>query len=115
MKSRTPYTKTSQSYTTTLRQAQSHMHPVGRLFSRIIHLRIIELISDGLATTLFRPIPLLTGSLAAIIIPAGIWVLAKYYGYSLAGSETVICFILGWLVGYIIDYAKLLTTGRHQL
>lgn len=102
----------SSGYTDTLQQARSHMNRPAGIFSRIIHWRPIELLSDLLAASLFRPLPLIFAGLTAASLPLIFWLIAKYYGYSLSGTESIIAFVFGWLVGVIIDYTKILVTGK---
>lgn len=98
----------------TMEQAHTHMTPSGRRFSRIIHLSALERISDVIGTTIARPIPLICGSLAVIVMAGGMYATAKYYGYSLSGSEPLIAFLLGWLAGLCGDYIRLLIRGRRS-
>lgn len=102
----------SSGYRDTLQQARSHMSLPAQIFSRFIHLRPIEIISDLLAMTLFRPLPLVFAAASAALLPLVIWLIAKHFGYSLSGTESIIAFIFGWLVGVIVDYTKILITGK---
>lgn len=102
----------SSGYADILEQARSHMNLPSRIFSRIIHFRPVEILSDLLAATLFRPLPLIFAGLMAALLPLVIWLIAKYFGYNLSGTESIIAFTLGWLVGVIVDYTKILITGK---
>ena len=102
-------------YAETLQQARSHMNSPARIFSQIIHFRPVEIISDLLAATLFRPLPLLFAGLMAASLPLAIWIIAKYFGYNLSGTESIIAFVFGWLVGVIVDYTKILVTGKPAI
>lgn len=105
----------SSGYADILHQARSHMNRPARIFSQFIHLRPIEIISDLLAATLFRPLPLLFAGLMAAALPLAIWIIAKYFGYNLSGTESIIAFIFGWLTGVIVDYTKILATGKPTI
>lgn len=91
-----------------------HMSPVSRSFSKVIHNKTIEKVSDIAGNTIARPNAILTGSLAAFIMVLGVYLIAKYFGYSLSGSETMITFLLGWMIGLIIDYIRSTLRGRSS-
>ena len=93
----------------TLSQARSHLSAPHKAFSYVIHTRAIEVLSDTLGGSLFRPTAITIGSLSALFFTGTLYFTAKHYGYELAGSEFVIAFGFGWLVGIIIDYTLLLT------
>ena len=103
-----------ESYAITMTQARSHMNGFSRVFSKTVHFRPIELISDILGTTIARPMAILCGGVVAFTISLLTYAMAKYYGYSLSGSETTAGFILGWCMGIIIDYTRLLVRGRRS-
>jgi hypothetical protein len=92
----------------TMQQAQGHMSPISRAFSRFIHLRGIEIISDTLAKTLLRPSALLSGAVASIVLTLPIWIVSKHYGYQLSGTEPLASFLLGWILGLLYDYTSLI-------
>lgn len=99
----------------TMDQARSHMSPSGRLFSSLIHIKPVEIISGILAKTLFRPVAIISGGVAAIAIGFFTWMIAKYYGYQLSGSEIPAGFLVGWIFGLLYDYASLIfTTGNKR-
>ncbi len=98
-------------YSNTLKQARTHMHPLGGNFSRFIHLRGIELLSDSIGSTLMRPRAILYGSIASLLSTFVLYFSAKYFGYPLSGSESIAAFIAGWLIGIITDYTRMLIRG----
>lgn len=95
----------------TLKQARSHMNHVERIFSQIIHLRVVEWISDVIGGSLARPNTILYGSSTALILTLTIYLTAKYFGYPLSGAESIASFIVGWGVGATIDYTHMLIRG----
>lgn len=107
-KSIKPVRQKSEAFKHTMMQARSHMSVSQRIFSKVIHIRSIELISDALGRSLFRPTVIITGSLCALIFSSVMYLVAKHYGYELAGSEFLVAFVFGWLVGIILDYISLL-------
>lgn len=102
------------SYAATMMQARSHMNGFSRIFSKIIHYRPIELLSDVLGATIARPMAILCGGIVAFAISLLAYAVAKYYGYSLSGTETIAGFVLGWCIGIIIDYTHLLIRGKRS-
>lgn len=102
------------SYVATMMQARSHMNGFSRVFSKIIHYRPIELLSDVLGATIARPMAILCGGIVAFAISLLAYAVAKYYGYSLSGTETIAGFVLGWCIGIIIDYTHLLIRGKRS-
>lgn len=95
----------------TLAQARTHMNWAERTFSHIIHIKSVEQISDTLGGTLARPNTILYGSLAALTLTLATYLTAKYFGYALSGAESIVAFIIGWVIGAIIDYTHVLIRG----
>jgi Fe2+ transport system protein B len=103
-----------QSFSKQMETIAPHLTDRERSFSRIIHNKKIEKTSDTLASTIARPNALLAGSVAAFILVTGVFLIAKHYGYPLSGFETIAAFALGWIIGMIYDYARLLIRGNRQ-
>lgn len=97
---------------TSLLHLQNDMPSVMRIFSRIVHIPVVESITDAMSSTIARPIPLIMGAIASILVTITLYVVAKKYGYVLTGFEPVASYALGWSIGCIIDYAKALSRGR---
>ena len=93
---------------------QQEMSPSESRFSKIIHTKSIEKTSDTLGATVARPNALLAGSISAFILVTALYFIAKHYGYRLSGFETIATFALGWAVGMIYDYIRLLISGNRQ-
>jgi preprotein translocase subunit SecF len=102
-----------QSFTTTMREVRSQMSPANRTFSKIIHQPAVEKVSDTIGSTIARPNAILSGSLCAFILTAAFYLIARFNGYPLSGSEAIASFALGWLIGLIIDYIRLLFVGKR--
>ena len=43
-----------------------------------------------------------------------IYTIAKTIGYKLSGFETIAAFLIGWLIGLIYDYLRILITGKKE-
>jgi hypothetical protein len=101
------------SFKSQMAQAQSHMNASARIFSKIIHSQPIEIGSDIVASTLARPNALLYGSITAFGAVTILYFVAKYYGFSLSGFETIGAFIVGWVVGILYDYFSVMIRGKR--
>jgi hypothetical protein len=99
-------------YKKTMKQIQGEMNPATRTFSKIIHTPAIEKTSQVLGSTVARPNALLAGGMFAFVFVLLAYFLAKKYGYQLSGFETIGAFALGWALGLIYDYAKLMFSRR---
>ncbi|MEO5948970.1 MAG: hypothetical protein ABIP74_01065 [Candidatus Saccharimonas sp.] len=101
-----------QSFNTTMKEVRSQMSATSRGFSKVIHQPAVEKTSEVIGNTIARPNAILTGSLFAFLFTASFYLIARFNGYPLSGSETIASFIAGWCVGLIIDYIRLLVIGK---
>mgnify|MGYP003415802795 FL=1 len=100
------------SYKKTIEQVQKEL-PIGsRAFSKITHNAVVEKASDIMGVTIARPNAMLSGAIFAFIITLLAYTIAKKSGYVLSGFETIGAFILGWIIGTIYDYLRILITGK---
>lgn len=95
-----------------MERVQAELPPASRVFSKFIHNKGIEKVSDAVGTTIARPNAVLSGAVAAFILVLGVYVIAKTFGYVLSGFETIAAFIIGWLLGIVYDYLKTIFTGK---
>jgi hypothetical protein len=100
-------------YKKTLKSIQKDMNPAERTFSKVIHNPVVEATSEAAGKTVARPAALLTGSLAALILTAAVYAIAKWYGYVLSGFEWIATFLLGWAIGLIIDWIRVEILGKR--
>lgn len=101
-----------ESYSRTMNQVQDELPPNSRAFSKIIHNKTVEKVSDITGNTLARPNSMLSGSIFAFVLTLAVYVVAKTIGYPLSGFETILAFIIGWTIGIIYDYLHILFTGN---
>ena len=99
-------------YKKTLKSIQKEMNPAERTFSKVIHNPVVEAVSEVAGKTVARPAALLAGSLSALVLTSIIYAVAKYYGYTLSGFEWVATFLIGWLIGLIVDWVRVAILGR---
>jgi len=102
-----------ESYKKTMERTQKEMSPTGRAFSKIIHNNIVEKSSEVLGSTIARPTAILSGAFMAFILTLTVYIVAKTIGYQLSGFETIAAFAIGWTIGLIYDYLKLIITGKR--
>ncbi len=94
------------SYNQTLKSIQKDMSAPSRLFSKVIHNKVIDKTSDVIGKTVARPDAILSGAVCAFVLVLGLYALAKYMGFALYGSETIAAFIIGWLLGILFDLLR---------
>lgn len=101
------------SYKHHMKQLQSELSPSQRTFSKFIHNPIVERTSEVLGSTVARPNAVLAGAMVAFFLVLAVYLVAKYYGYTLSGFETIGAFIIGWALGILYDFFKVMITGKN--
>lgn len=102
------------SFNATMKETQSHMSPGARTFSKLIHNKTVEKTSETIGATIARPNAILAGSFTAFAFSLIIYLVANHNGYPLSGSETIATFIIGWVIGLLFDYIRLMATGKKS-
>jgi hypothetical protein len=100
------------SFTATMQEIRTHMSTPSRTFSKAIHNKTVERVSEATGSTIARPNAILSGAVAAFVVTLVIYVVAKNYGYPLSGFESIAAFIAGWIIGLVYDFLKVMITGR---
>lgn len=100
------------SYKKTMSHIQSEMPPVNRAFSKAIHNPVVEKTSEVVGSTIARPNAIAAGAISAFVVSFLVYMIARYYGYPLSGFETIGSFIVGWILGILFDYFKVMITGK---
>lgn len=101
-----------ESYRRTLKRVQSELPITNKIFSKVIHNKVIEKTSEIAGNTIARPNSILFGAICAFLFSLITYYVAKRIGYQLSGSETIVAFLAGWLIGILYDYLRLLFTGK---
>lgn len=101
------------SFAATMTEVQGQMTAPSRTFSKVIHNKAVEKASESVGGTIARPNAILTGAVFAFALTLGVYLLAKNLGYPLSGFETIAAFILGWALGVVYDFFKVMITGRQ--
>lgn len=94
------------SFNEQMQSIQDELGGGSKLFSKFIHIPVVEKTSDFIESTIARPTALLSGSIAAFLTIAIAYFVAKYYGFQLSGFETIGAFIIGWTLGFAYDYIR---------
>jgi hypothetical protein len=103
-----------ESYKRTMKHVQDELPASSRIYSNIIHNKVIEKMSDIVGNTIARPNAILLGAVVAFVLTLLTYTVAKTIGYALSGFETIGAFIIGWLIGIIYDYLRVLITGTKS-
>ncbi len=107
------HTRSDSGFDQTIEQVRKQLPRTNRPFSRLIHIRSLEAASDFLGKTIARPHALLAGGITAFLGTLVLYNYAKFAGFSLQGSETLVTFAVGWVVGLVYDLAKAMF-GRSE-
>lgn len=97
-----------------MQQVQSEMPAPQRAFSKFIHSKPIEKTSEFVGATVARPNAILSGAIVAFILVLAVYLIAKSLGYVLSGFETIAAFIVGWILGILYDFFRVMITGKKS-
>jgi hypothetical protein len=96
----------SRAYKQTLGHIQSQMPPTDRATSKFIHNPVVERLSDIASATIARPNAILFGGIFAFVGLVAVYAYARFAGFTLKGSETIVIFATGWIIGMLFDIVK---------
>lgn len=96
----------------TMTEVRRDMSPTARTFSKFIHNRAVEDASEVTGKTIARPTSILLGSAFAFATMLVVYLLAKHNGFQLSGSEFILVFIGGWVLGLFVDFFRHMITGK---
>lgn len=102
----------TESYKQHMKQIQSDMKPAERAFSKVIHNPVVEKTSEVVGSTVARPNAILSGAVVAFVLVLAVYLVAKHFGYPLSGFESIGAFIVGWVIGLLYDFFKVMITGK---
>jgi hypothetical protein len=92
-------------YRQTLASVQRKLRPVSRSFSKFIHQPAVERASDAVGKTVARPSVSAGATWTALIVGIVFYFTARRYGYTLSGSELIIAFVVGAILGLLLEGA----------
>jgi len=104
----------AESFKSQMKYAESEMNTSERILSRFLHSKPVEKSADALGSTVARPNAMLSGSIAAFVGVTALYFIAKYYGFQLSGSETIVTFVIGWIIGLLYDYFAVMIRGHKK-
>lgn len=93
---------------------RSHLSGPQRAFSKVIHTPVVEKTSEVVGSTIARPNAILSGAFVAFVLVLAVYLVSKNFGYVLSGFETIAAFIIGWVLGVLYDYLRILITGKKS-
>lgn len=96
-----------------MKQIQAELPATERAFSKFIHAPVVEKTSEVIGSTVARPNAILSGAVVAFFLVLAVYLVAKTLGYVLSGFETIGAFIVGWVIGVLYDYFRVLITGKR--
>jgi hypothetical protein len=88
-------------YRSTMQTVRSQLTPVQRNFSRFIHAKPVEVTSELLEETIFRPSFLWGGVIGGILMGASLYTFSYIQGFKLSGSEFIVGLLIGGVLGVI--------------
>lgn len=109
-----PYSRAARdaTFTRVMNDIQPQLRPTSRAFSKVIHAKPVEKSSEVVGATIARPNAILSGAVFAFILTLAVYLIARYFGYPLSGFESIAAFILGWIVGLLYDFFRVMITGK---
>jgi hypothetical protein len=98
-----PYIDHQVNFKETMQSVQRRLSPVSRQFSRFIHAPAIEKTSEVLEQTVARPSVSAGTTITALVVGSAFYFTAFHYGYMLSGSELLFSFVVGALIGIVLE------------
>ena len=87
----------------TMKSVRTQLSPVQRSFSMFIHAKPVEVTSELLEETIFRPSFLWGGVIGGIILGASLYLFARAQGFRLSGSEFIVGMFIGGVIGVLVE------------
>lgn len=92
-----------QKYAHTLASVRRRLRGPDKPFSRVIHSKALETISEQAETTVARPSALLGGGIAAFLISTIAYYFANHYGWEYNPGVLIFSFVGGYFIGIVIE------------
>ena len=102
------------SYERHMKQVQAEMKPAQKAFSKVIHNPAVEKTSEIVGSTIARPNAILAGAVVAFFAVLIVYLISKQLGYALSGFESIGAFMVGWIIGILYDFFKVMITGKKS-
>lgn len=102
----------NESFKKQMKDVQQQLPTTSRVFSKFVHNKFVEKTSEIVGSTIVRPNAVLAGAFFAFVLTLAIYVVSKNVGYKLSGFESIGAFVVGWTIGIIYDYLRIIITGK---
>lgn len=90
-------------FSNSMRTVRSQLSPAQRNFSKLIHAKPVEVTSELLEETIFRPSFLWGGVIGGILLGSSLYIFARIQGFRLSGSEFIAGVLVGGVIGLIVE------------
>ncbi|TAK88919.1 hypothetical protein EPO04_02290 [Patescibacteria group bacterium] len=101
-------------YRHTMTTLQHRLKPASRTFSKVIHSPVVERTSEVVGSTIARPSVTVGATGGALIFSTTLYLYARYYGFTLKGSEIWIGLLVGGVIGLVAEFSLRLLRGRRS-
>ena len=100
------------SYNKVMQVTREHLDSPSRILSSVIHANFIDKTIESLSRTVLRPNALLFGSILVLVATLVSFFYVFSYGYAVSNLEIILSFAIGWLLGLVYDYLRILVSGK---
>lgn len=90
-------------YNETLVSVQDKLSPASRVFSKVIHNPVVEKTSEVMEQTIMRPAVVMSATWTAFLAGLIFYLTARFYGFTLAGSEMLLALVGGGVLGLTLE------------
>jgi len=97
-------------YSRILNEARQNLSQVSRLISKIIHIKLVDYISNFIFKYIFRANSILLASIISFLVLLSTLLMTFMYNYKFSGFEMYLGFIVGWMLGYLYDLYEIIAT-----
>lgn len=101
-------------YRRTLKRVQNKLPAPARAFSKVVHNRGVEAVSEVVGKTVARPSGILSGGIFAFLGSSLLLWIARHYGYEYNYFVLVLIFIGGFFVGLLVEMGLRLANRRSR-
>lgn len=80
-------------------RTRKQLSPVSRTFSKVVHNKVVDRVSETVGSTIARPTSMLWGAVFAFIGTSALLWITRYYGYEYNYLVAILLFIFGAIAG----------------
>lgn len=102
------------SFEQTIKQVQSKLKGTDKAFSKVVHNKSIDKLSNIGSSTIARPSGILGGSISAFLGSSILLFTAKHYGFSYNYLLLILLFVIGFLIGSSLELIIWATYYRNK-